>query len=268
MLHTWGPRLQPEGFPTQWFTEGTAVFYQRVLPLRAGLLSPKRFLEDLNKSAARYYTNTLIGAPNEEIGLHFWENTLIRVLPYDRGSFYFAVVNAQIRHASHGKRSLDDLILEQVRRARRGEPPLDGAGWVELLSKEVGPLAKSTYDSMLAGGVMVPDPDAFGPCFERTTAPFRRFELGFDGKSLVSSPRIVTGLVASSAAAAAGLRDGDEIVYPVGLDAVQFDQNATVTFQVRRNGTVSPITYLPRGATTDAYQWKRVPGLPDSKCGI
>src|SRR6185437_10672183 len=23
MLHTWGPRLLPEGFPTQWFTEGT-----------------------------------------------------------------------------------------------------------------------------------------------------------------------------------------------------------------------------------------------------
>ena len=28
MLHTWGPRLKPEGFPTQWFTEGTAVFYR------------------------------------------------------------------------------------------------------------------------------------------------------------------------------------------------------------------------------------------------
>jgi predicted metalloprotease with PDZ domain len=268
MLHTWGPRLEPEGFPTQWFTEGTAVFYQRVLPLRAGLLSPKRFLEDLNKSAARYYTNTLIAAPNEDIGLHFWENTLIRVLPYDRGSFYFAVVNDQIRHASNGKRSLDDLILEQVRRTRHGEPPLDGTGWVELLGKEVGPLAKSTYDSMLAGGVMVPDSNAFGPCFERTTAPFRRFDLGFDGKSLVSSPRIVTGLVAGSAAAAAGLRDGDEIVYPVGLDAVQSDQNATVTFQVRRNGNVSPVTYLPRGATIDAYQWKRVAGTPDDKCGI
>jgi len=268
MLHTWGPRLQPEGFPTQWFTEGTAVFYQRILPLRAGLLSPARFLDDLNKSAARYYTNTLIGAPNDQIGLHFWENTLIRVLPYDRGSFYFAVVNAQIRRASGGKRSLDDLILELVRRARGDAAPLDGAGWVDLLAKDVGPLAQSTYDSMLAGAVMVPDSNAFGPCFERTTAPFRRFELGFEGKSLVSSPRIVTGLVAGSAAAKAGLRDGDEIVYPVGLDVIQSDQHATVTFQVRRNGTVSPITYLPRGATADAYQWKRVAGIPADKCGI
>ena len=267
MLHTWGPRLQPEGFPTQWFTEGTAVFYERVLPLRAGLLSPQRFLDDLNQSAARYYTNTLISAPNEEIGKRFWEDTRIRVLPYDRGSFYFAAVNAQIRKATADKRSLDDLILDLVRRERRGEQ-IDGAGWVAMVAKEVGPVGKSTYDTMLAGKVMLPDSDAFGPCFERTTAQLRRFELGFDGKSLTTQPRIVQGLVAASAAAAAGLQDGDEIVYPVGLDAVQADQKATVTMQVRRNGSVFPLTYLPRGAAAEAYQWRRVAGVPDSKCGI
>ena len=267
MLHTWGPRLIPEGFPTQWFTEGTAVFYQRVLPLRAGLLSPRRFLDDLNMSATRYYINSLISAPNEEIGKRFWEDTRIRVLPYDRGSFYFAVVNAQIRKASAGRRSLDNIILDLVRRERRGET-FDGAAWVAMVEKEVGPLGKITYDAMLAGGVMLPDSDAFGPCFERTSAQFRRFELGFDGKSLTSHPRIVTGLVAGSSAAQAGLRDGDEIVYPVGLDTIQADQKATVTVQVRRNGSVFPLTWLPRGASAQAYQWRRVPSVPDSKCGI
>lgn len=267
MLHTWGPRLQPEGFETQWFTEGTAVFYQRVLPLRAGLLTPQRFLDDLNQTAVRYYTNSLISAPNSEIGQRFWENTLIRVLPYDRGSFYFAVVNAQIRKASGGRRSLDNLILDLVARGRRGEK-LDTASWVAMVAKEVGPAAQETYDSMLKGGVMLPDSDAFGPCFERTTGEFRRFELGFDGKSLTLHPRIVHGLVAGSAAAQAGLHDGDEILFPVGLDTVQSDQKATVTFQIRRDGTQIPISYLPRGATTEAYQWRRKPGVPDKKCGI
>ena len=137
-----------------------------------------------------------------------------------------------------------------------------------MLDKEVGALGKSTYDSMLAGAVMLPESDAFGPCFERTTAQFRRFELGFDGKSLTSQPRLVNGVVAGSAAAQAGLRDGDEIVYPVGLDVIQGDQKATLTLQVRRNGAVLPLTYLPRGGTADAYQWRRVPGVPDSKCGL
>ena len=121
---------------------------------------------------------------------------------------------------------------------------------------------------MLAGGLMLPESDAFGPCFERTTGKFRRFELGFDGKSMMAHPRIVRGLVPDSAAAKAGLRDGDEIVAPVGLDAVQGKQDATLTLQIRRDGTVFPLTYLPRGAQTDAYQWRRVPGVPDKKCGI
>ncbi len=151
----WGPRSGSGRFPTQWFTEGTAVFYQRVLPLRAGLLSPQRFLEDLNKSATRYYINSRISAPNEEIGKRFWEDTRIRVLPYDRGSFYFAVVNAQIRKASAGKRSLDDLILDLVRRERRGQA-FDGAAWAAMVEKEVGPPGKATYDAMLAGAVMLP----------------------------------------------------------------------------------------------------------------
>ena len=267
MLHTWGPRLEPEGFETQWFTEGTAVFYQRVLPLRAGLLTPQRFLDDLNQTAVRYYTNSLISAPNSEVGKRFWENTLIRVLPYDRGSFYFAVVNDQIRKASGGKRSLDNLILDLVARGRRGEK-VDTASWIAMVAEEVGPAAQHTYDSMLSGAVLLPDSDAFGPCFERTTGTFRRFELGFDGKSMTLHPRIVQGLVAGSAAAQAGLRNGDEILFPVGLDTVQSDQKATVTFQVRRDGVQIPITYLPRGETTEAYQWRLKAGVSDSKCGI
>jgi predicted metalloprotease with PDZ domain len=267
MLHTWGPRLRPEGFQTQWFTEGTAVFYQRVLPLRAGLLTPERFLADLNETAVRYYTNSQIGAPNDEIGKRFWEDTRIRVLPHDRGAFYFSVVNDQIRKASGGKRSLDDVVLDLVRRGRHGEI-LDGSGWVALLEKEVGPAARTTYDSMLAGGLMLPDSDAFGPCFERAIGKFRRFELGFDGKSMTTHPRIVRGLVPGSAAAQAGLRDGDEIVAPVGLDALQGQQDATLTLQIRRAGTVAPLTYLPRGEETDAYQWWRAPGVSDKKCGI
>lgn len=267
MLHTWGPRLRPEGFETGWFAEGTAVFYQRILPLRAGLLSPERFLADLNETAVRYYTNSQIGTRNDEIGKHFWEDTRVRVLPYDRGSFYFAVVNDQIRKASGGKRSVDDLILDLVRRGRHGEM-LDSAGWVALLEKEVGPVARTTYDSMLSGGVLLPESDAFGPCFERTTGKFRRFELGFDGKSMTTHPRMVHGLVPGSAADKAGLRDGDEIVAPVGLDLVQSRQDATVTLQIRRDGKVFPLTYLPRGEEVDAYQWRRVPGVPDKKCGI
>jgi hypothetical protein len=33
-------------------------------------------------------------------------------------------------------------------------------------------------------------------------------------------------------------------------------------------GKTFPVTYLPRGATVSAYQWKRRPGPPDRDCRI
>ena len=266
MYHTFAPSLQEEAFEdagTQWFSEGQAILYQRLLPLRAGLIAPAEFLEDLNATAARYYTNALNNTPNDQIFARFWEDTRIRVLPYDRGSMYLAVVNDRIRKASGGKRSLDDVLLLLSGRTRQGLPNTP-AVWVEALTKEYGSEAKAEYEAMLAGAEQLPASDAFGKGFRRTTAKLRRFELGFDPKVMNQNPRIIRGLIPDSAAAQAGIRDGDEIVKPVGLDSVQEDQKKMITLRIRREGTEFDATYLPRGETMDAWQWERVPGVADA----
>jgi predicted metalloprotease with PDZ domain len=268
MLHTFAPSLDEATdrlMSTQWFSEGLAIYYQRLLPLRAGLIEPADFLEDLNQTAGRYYTNALNNTPNDQIAPRFWEDTRIRVLPYDRGSMYLAVVNAQIRKASRGRRSLDDLVFALLERQRQGTSNSPEV-WIDLITKELGPAAKAEYESMLAGAVMLPESDAFGPCFERRSAKLRRFELGFDPKIMNQRPRIVRGLIPGSEAERAGLRDGDEITQPVGLDSVQEDQKRTLTLTIRREGNIFPVTYLPRGETADAYQWARVSGVPDGDC--
>jgi S1-C subfamily serine protease len=76
----------------------------------------------------------------------------------------------------------------------------------------------------------------------------------------------VHGLLPGSAADRAGLRNGDIIVKPVPQDAIQADQKATLTFLIRRDGKEFPITYLPRGETVQAYQWTRIPTVPEQKC--
>lgn len=266
MLHTFAPSLgdEKETLDTSWFSEGLAVFYQRVLPLRAGLITPDAFVRDLNETAARYYTNSLNNVPNDQIGKRFWEDTRVRVLPYDRGTMYMAVVDSSIRKESGGKRSLDDLVLAMLDRMKKGLPNTP-AVWVDLVTAQLGPTAKAQYEAMLNGAVMLPDSDAFGPCFKRTTAPLRRFELGFD-PGIMGTTRIIRGLIQDSSAARAGLQNGDEIVNPVGLDGVQGNQAGTLTLQIRRDGKVFPVTYLPRGETVDTYQWIRVPGIPDKDC--
>lgn len=268
MLHTFAPALGDMGTgasSTQWFSEGLAIYYQRLLPLRAGLIGPEDFLTDLNQTAGRYYTNLLNDTPNDQIFPRFWEDTRIRVLPYDRGSMYLSAVNAQIRKASGGTRSLDDLILELLERTKKGLPN-DPGTWVEMLTRELGPPAKPEYEAMLAGAVSLPDSDAFGPRFERRVVKPRRFELGFDPKVMNQSPRIIRDLIPGSEAERAGLRDGDEITRPVGLDSVQGDQQKTLTLLIRRGDKVFPVTYLPRGEIADAYQWVHVPAVPDADC--
>jgi hypothetical protein len=264
MLHTFAPALG-EGLETEWFSEGLAVYYQRLLPLRAGAITPDAFLADLNETAARYYTNALNTVPNDQIAPRFWEDTRIRVLPYDRGAMYMAVVDKRLRKASGGKRSLDDVVFALLSRQKKALPTTP-AVWVELITSELGPAAKEEYEAMLAGAVMLPDSDAFGPCFARTTAPLRRFELGFDSKVMGQPTRIIRDLIPGSEAERAGLRNGDEITTPVGLDSVQGEQKRTLTLQIRRHDKVFPVTYLPRGETVETYQWARVKGVADADC--
>jgi hypothetical protein len=263
LLRTVTPRLEGDG--NEWFDEGVPTFYQRVLPVRAGLAPARRFLEELNQSASRYYTNPLIGLANEAIGARA-ADPRARVLPADRGAFYLSILNAKIRAVSDGKRSLDDVIAAVVEREKRGAR-MDGAAWLELTTREIGTDASAGYDVMLAGSTLLPDSNAFGPCFERTNVRLRRFELGFDARSLAREPRIVHGLVHASAAEHAGLQNGDEIEDPIDVESLD-NQDAALTLAVRRAGTTLAITYVPRGESVAAYQWRRVTIVPDEACGL
>ena len=142
------------------------------------------------------------------------------------------------------------------------------ADWEALLTDALGPDAVTAFRGFLNGDMPIPASDAFGPCFERTTKPMRRYELGFDTAVLAEPKRIVRGLVAGSAAEQAGLQNGDEIVVPVPQDGIQGNQTEVLKLKIRRNGETSDITYLPRGETVEAYQWQRKAGTDDLDCAL
>ncbi len=266
MLHTFvGGLEKPEGLLSSWFSEGMAVYYARLLSWRAGQITPAQFLEDLNTTAGRYYTDALIATPNAEIPARFWADTRVRVLPYDRGSMYFAVVDGEVRAASGGKRTLDDLLLAMLNR-RQQKLPVDEASWVDLVTKELGERGKAEFEAMLAGATQLPEPGGFGPCFTRTTKMLRRYQLGFEPKVLIEPKRIVRGLIPGSAAERAGVRDGDEITQPVPQDRIQGEQDGVLTLKLVRDGKPLEISYVPRGEAVEAYQWIRSGNLPDSAC--
>ncbi|MEP9404364.1 peptidase M61 [Sphingomonas sp. VNH70] len=260
MLHSWVNSLDGSmdaagGLDRSWFGEGLAVHYQRTLPYRAGMMSAEAFLNDLNETAARYYTNIKIATPNADIPGGFWRDTRVRVLPYDRGSLYFATVDAQIRARSGGRRSLDDIVRAMLK-ARRDGGRMDEALYRQLLKAELGEKGIADLDAMLGGATVLPPSDAYGSRFRRVVRRLQRYDLGFDMASLQTRPRVVRGLKPGSNAAVAGLRDGDEILNGFPQDALQGDQQAFVTLDLRRADRTFSLRYRPRGETVDAYQWE------------
>ena len=261
MTHTW-TAAEAVG---KWYSEGNAVFYQAMIPWKAGLFTTDQYLQDINETAYRYFTNALRDAPDSEIVPRFWEDTRIRVLPYDRGAMYFAVLNGKIRRASDGKRRVDDLILVMMQRAKDRQPVTEEV-WVDLVRKELGEEGVAVHKSMMAGGLMLPESGDFGSCFRRATTKMRQFDLGFDNASIVSNPKVIKGLKPGSEAEKAGLRNGDVLTYGVALDSVQGDIDRLFEVQVTRDGKTFPLSYKPRGAEVETYVWERVPGVSDAAC--
>ena len=125
-----------------------------------------------------------------------------------------------------------------IARAQAGEPVTEQI-WLDLVSKEIGEQGLAVHRAMMAGGVMLPDSDAFGPCFKRTTKTIRRFDLGFDPMSLVGDVKTIKGLMAGSEAEKAGVRNGDVVTYRQALDSAQGEMIARVRVSAeQRRGCV------------------------------
>jgi predicted metalloprotease with PDZ domain len=259
MTHTWTATDMGK-----WFDEGLAVYYQQRLPWLARMISSAAYLADINKTAARYYTNELSHLADADVLRDYWSDVRRIVIPYDRGALYFAILDSKIRHISHGGRSVDDLIRVVVDRNRKGLST-DEAFWVTMLRHELGNEGTAVHEAMMSGQTLVPESDAYSPCFRRVAAEIRRYQLGYEQKR-ASVEGVVVGLIPGSEADKAGIREHDSIVLRTNTDGAQRDPDMKITVKITRDGTSFPVTYLPRGEPVPGWRWERVSSTPDSQC--
>jgi predicted metalloprotease with PDZ domain len=185
-------------------------------------------------------------------------------VPYGRGWLYLVQTDSEIRAASKGKRSLDDVVRELYRRETANQP-YGIPQWLELVGKEIGlPKAEAGYDRMASGGLLKPPADSFS-CLTVVSHPARPFELGF-ARSSLNDDRIVKDLAAGSAADKAGVRNGDVIVEVNDVNKVRADEALPITVILRWGETRQTVSYLPRGAPTEGYRWERNPKAPTGAC--
>jgi hypothetical protein len=262
MIHGWAGSFQGAG---PWASEGLATYFAANLQRRFGLQPLNAFVAELNRLSRQYHGNPYRNATNDSARAAFWADKNGELLPYVRGSLYFFALDAAIRRASAGARSLDDILLDLFARRAEGET-VSVRTFTDALAKELGPGVAAELDSVVVRGtktVFVP-PDAFGPCFTHSWTQVVVPDFAFDRRT--PELQTVVSLVPSSAAADAGLRNGDVVTTPVAAELLVSDQVEQLKLDVARDGESLYLTYLTRPMINESWQWSRVPGVSVAVC--
>jgi len=260
MVHHFIGHLAGDTGANAWFGEGLAEFYKIRAPLRAGLISLDEAAAEIGVMTQAYYDSPVVDLPFAELGRRRWADGAAQSAPYNRGFMYFVDLDAAVRARSEGRRSLDDLILAMLA-SRRAGGAYDGAKWRDLLRAELGEAGPARLDAMLAGDLIVPPGDAFGPCLARRKLEHPRPVLGMSEDAFLMKPAVISGLQPGSAAEQAGLRDGDELVAFQGVtpriahSASNVRLGPTVQLVVRRDGVERPLAFSTQGPMVAEYVW-------------
>ena len=262
MIHGWAGSFQGAG---PWASEGLATYFTANLQRRLGLQPIKAFVAELNRLSQEYHGNPYRNATSDDARAVFWADKNGELLPNVRGALYFFALDAAIRQRSGGERSLDDILLDLFARRAAGET-VSVRTFINALARELGRGIGPELDSVVVRGtktVFVP-PDAFGPCFTHSWTQVVVPDFAFDRRT--PDVQTVVSLVPSSAAATAGLPNGDVVTTPVAAETLVSEQIEQMKLDVMRGGESLYLTYMTRPMVNESWEWSRVPDVSVAVC--
>lgn len=127
-----------------WFHEGFTEYMESIILLRAGLISPSQYLQDLQDAWRAYLSRPGRNVtPLSELSFEAWikqykpaDNHINRMVSYyDKGRWAALVLELMLRQATHGRRGIPDLFRALWRRF--------GVTGVDLDAREVCRAAES-----------------------------------------------------------------------------------------------------------------------------
>ena len=245
-----------------WFAEGFTEYFTDVFLFRAG----RRSFGDMVET----YNETLLALLNQydpTASLHAMATQRSRRfdrLSYLRGYLLAHELAARLREG--GREPLEQRVLRIVREGRKGRLSLP-----ELLGQLAAgdtDIARLLHAVLLEGRPLEVRATALGPCARAVEVSAPVGGPGFDPVRSVQLRRVV-GLRTGSAAAKAGLREGDELI-EYSLDDSQPWNRSQHRLRVRRNGESKLIAFDPDSgnARSEARVFEvAVDDAADSACG-
>lgn len=261
LFHHWNGGVLRPAEPEElvyWFTEGFTDYYALRILHESGRWTAEQYAKWVNRHIREYHANPARHASNEEIRAGFWrERDTVGEVPYQRGQL-LALRWHRLARDRGVRDGLDRLMRALVERGRAGDFELSNDALRALGAEQLGAWFAGEFDRYVAQAELVEvPPDALAPDLVGRVEPTYTFELGFDRDASLRDRR-VTGLVAGSAAAAAGLREGDELA---GW-SIHGEADRKVQLQVRRDERLVSISYYPRGARRDVFQFSPARSRP------
>lgn len=167
MIHQWTGGIDAPDGVSSWFSEGLTTYYTALLPMRGGYMSVDDTAQAIDAMARGYWGSVARDWSAEKIAHAGFGDESIRHVPYNRSGLWFASLDARIRAKSAGRRTIDDF-LRPIFESREHGVVFDHAAWKQALTAELGAGVAAEWERViLGGGMFVPEPNAFGPCFER-----------------------------------------------------------------------------------------------------
>ncbi len=237
-----------------WFSEGAADYYSLVLPFQAGMLDEETFLRAVNFEARECYANPRRNLTIREAQRLFFSDFFAHRLPYARGMFYLADLDARIRTATTGSRCVDDVVRNVVRRRRDGES-IGIEQWCARVQEVLPDAEMPILDAMVFTGEGRPSEDCFGSHLVEETVQVPVLDIGCDPRTLMT--RRVQGLVPGGAADRAGLREGENIDLPTYPEIIRLNVDDVLHIGVTRDGQTTRIAIPLTGETAPVPHWSR-----------
>ena len=254
LFHHWNGSLlrreEPEEL-TEWFTEGFTDYYALRILHESGRWDSATYAKWINRHLCEYHANPARNATNEQIRRdRLTRRDTVGEVPYQRGLLLGLRWHrlARDRGVAGG---LDGLVRTMVDKARTESFRASNERIRSTGIRLFGDWFAGEFERYVVRAETVDVPaDALAPELAGAVETIHDFALGFDRKRSLKDKR-VRGLVAGSAAAAAGLKEGDELT---GWN-VHGNPKQAIRLQVRRDGELRVIEYLPRGAERDLLQF-------------
>jgi len=247
-----------------WYTEGAADYFSKTLPWAAGLYTARQYLDLVNEEAAEYYTNALRDVSNKQLSNIMWSGRNAWMLPYARGTFYLADLDAKLRlHRS--TLTVLDLVNTTSERIEHGAPATD-LTWTAVLKDKVGAWALIDWQRMMDGQLIMPAPGAFGACLAGSATQVGIFDLGFAKPIRVMANGTISGLVKGSNADKAALQNGDVITETIDINPIAGSFDDLIHIPIRRGASPMMISYNPRSGLVPGMKWGLSSAGAQQKC--